>query len=193
MFLALWPPAAVREQLVELQRKLHWPDGAKPTAPGKLHLTLHFIGAVPRDRTGELRSGLAVAFTPFDLVLESLASFQHGRSAVLLAREIPDGLLALHAVLAARLWPQDPGPRRCAPWLLYGGLYYALFGTMLMFDLLMSVCVLLGLTGLAGAWRSGGRRRDWLLYALGLGLGDHHAVALVLPRADLLAARVAPL
>ena len=103
MFLALWPPAAVREQLVELQRKLHWPDGAKPTAPGKLHLTLHFIGAVPRDRTGELRSGLAVAFTPFDLVLESLASFQHGRSAVLLAREIPDGLLALHAVLAARL------------------------------------------------------------------------------------------
>ena len=79
--------------------------------------------------------------------------------------------LPLLAVLAARLWPQDPGPRRCAPWLLYGCLYYALFGTMLMFDLLMSVCVLIGLTGLAGAWRSGGRRRDWLLYALGLGLG----------------------
>lgn len=79
--------------------------------------------------------------------------------------------LPLLYALAARLWPDDAGTRRCAPWLLYGSFYYALFGTMLMFDLLMSVWVLLGLTGLAGAAHADARRRDWLLYALGLGLG----------------------
>lgn len=79
--------------------------------------------------------------------------------------------LPLTALLARRLWPQAPQAGVLAGWLLYGSLYYVLFGTMLMFDLVMTSWVLLGLLGLAGAWRSGGRRRDWLLYALGLGLG----------------------
>jgi 2'-5' RNA ligase len=103
LFLALWPPAPVRERIVALQHGLHWPDGTRPTPPEKLHVTLHFIGAVARDRLDELRSGLAVPWSDFDLRFESTASFQRGRSAVLLAREIPDGLLSLHAALAAKL------------------------------------------------------------------------------------------
>ncbi len=76
----------------------------------------------------------------------------------------------LLARLARALWPAEPAVARWAPWALAGGVYYALFATMLMFDLLMVTWTLLGLLGLARAWRHGGRG-GWRLYALGIGLG----------------------
>lgn len=78
--------------------------------------------------------------------------------------------LFLIGALARRLWPQDAASARLAPWLFYGCFYVALFGTMLMFDLLLATTVLLGLLGLLGAAEHGGRGH-WALYALGIGLG----------------------
>ena len=78
--------------------------------------------------------------------------------------------LFLLGALARRLWPQDVATARVVPWVFYGCLIVALFGTTLMFDLLMTVTVLLGLLGLVGAWQQGGWR-NWALYGLGIGLG----------------------
>ncbi|TCO83046.1 4-amino-4-deoxy-L-arabinose transferase-like glycosyltransferase [Plasticicumulans lactativorans] len=77
--------------------------------------------------------------------------------------------LLLTGTLARTLWPDDPGTRVRAPWLLLGSLYVALFATFLMFDLLMTACVLVGLIGLARAWRAW--RGGWTLFALGIGFG----------------------
>ena len=48
LFIALWPGEAVRAQLVQWQRAVSWPQAARVATPAGLHLTLHFIGAVPR-------------------------------------------------------------------------------------------------------------------------------------------------
>lgn len=80
------------------------------------------------------------------------------------------GDLFLLGALARRLWPNDARTPLIVPWVFYGCLIIALFGTTLMFDLLMTVTVLLGLLGLVGAWQQGGWR-NWALYGLGIGLG----------------------
>ena len=76
----------------------------------------------------------------------------------------------LVGALARRLWPDEPRTAQWAPWAFYGCMSVVLFGTTLMFDLLMTFTVLLGLFGLLGAWRRDGAG-NWLLYGLGIGLG----------------------
>ena len=78
--------------------------------------------------------------------------------------------VALVGALARRLWPDDARTARLAPWVFYGCMTIALYGTTLMFDLLMTLTVLLGLLGLVGAWQRGGWG-NWALYGLGIGLG----------------------
>lgn len=80
------------------------------------------------------------------------------------------GDLLLLGALARRLWPHDTRTPLIAPWLFYGSLSIALFSTTLMFDLLMTAAVLVGLLGLTGAWQRGSWH-DWALYGLGIGLG----------------------
>lgn len=76
--------------------------------------------------------------------------------------------LALAALLAHRLWPLRPLVIHRTLLLMLGCLYWALSSTLLMSDLLLTACVLLGLLGLLDASE---RLRGWLLYALALGLG----------------------
>ena len=68
------------------------------------------------------------------------------------------------------LWPQDSDRPALSPWIFYGSVLVAPFGTALMFDLLLTTSVLLALIGLAGAARREGIG-NWALYAVGLGLG----------------------
>jgi len=70
--------------------------------PDQLHLTLHFIGAVPRSRLPALIDGLRVPFTPFDVVLDRSDKWAHG-IAVLRPGEPPPGLLQMHASLQEAL------------------------------------------------------------------------------------------
>jgi 2'-5' RNA ligase len=102
LFLALWPGAAVREQLRTRRDAWPWPRGASPVATDKLHLTLHFLGDQPSGLLPSLLDGLAVPFTPFPLQIGP-AELWHNGIAVLAPRAVPQPLLDLHARLAQAL------------------------------------------------------------------------------------------
>ncbi len=78
--------------------------------------------------------------------------------------------LFLTSRLARRLWPERPAVGRAVPFVLLGCLLWSVFTGMLMFDMLVTFCVLLALLGLHGAWTRGGAR-PWLLVGAALGLG----------------------
>ena len=101
LFLAIWPTAAGRAALVREAARWSWPAGARPTPPGRLHLTLHFLGPVATDRLPLLRDALQVPFRPFVLRLTGQAIWPRGM-AVLLAEPEP-ALLDLHQRLTQAL------------------------------------------------------------------------------------------
>lgn len=102
LFIALWPTPAVRRALAAGQRLWLWPPGAKPTAEDKLHLTLHFIGAVPAARVSAIAQALAGPCPRFTLQLDRAEVWPNG-CAVLAASALPPPLTALHASLADTL------------------------------------------------------------------------------------------
>jgi len=102
LFLALWPDAAVRDALRTWRDAWTWPRGASPVHTDKLHVTLHFLGDLPRERLPELAAGFAVPFSPFSLRFERGALWHKG-IAVLEPSTEPPGLLALHAALSQAL------------------------------------------------------------------------------------------
>lgn len=102
LFLALWPDDATRRALAAWRDCWSWPEGAAPVADERLHLTLHFIGAVPRERVEAIAAGLAVPWTPFRLS-EGHGQCWRGGLAAWVADETPAGLLEAHARLAKAL------------------------------------------------------------------------------------------
>lgn len=77
--------------------------------------------------------------------------------------------LVLVHKLAQRLWPQQAGLQRQAPWMLFGLVLWAVFLTLVQFDLLIVFFTLLGMLGLLQA--AAGERRGWGWLAVALGLG----------------------
>jgi len=102
LFLALWPDAAVRDQLRAWRDAWTWPRGASPVHTDKLHLTLHFLGNVPGERLPDLLDGLSVPVSRFS-VQPGRAALWHNGIAVLEPLAVPPALLDLHASLAAAL------------------------------------------------------------------------------------------
>lgn len=102
VFIALWPGAGVRAALAAWRDGGTWPASASPVRSGQLHVTLHFLGDVPRARMPELVHGLAVPFTPFELGFGH-GELWHGGIAVLAPDAVPAPLLALHGALGAAL------------------------------------------------------------------------------------------
>lgn len=102
LFLALWPSARVREQLAAHVSQWQWPAGARVYAADDWHLTLHFIGAVPRERLPQLLHDLHAPLLPFELQLDQPQAWPQGL-AVLTPSEVPPALLALHEQLRQRL------------------------------------------------------------------------------------------
>lgn len=112
LFLALWPAAGTREALAGAQAAWTWPPRARLVPPARLHVTLHFLGAVPVERVVEFRDALSVPFDPFVLHARAGACrVWPGGIAVLEFDEVPPALLRLHAALAAALrglgWPVE--------------------------------------------------------------------------------------
>ena len=72
--------------------------------------------------------------------------------------------------LARDMRPDDRRFGAIAAWVLAGMIGWAFFGQMLMYDALLTACVV---TALIGAWRAGAATSTgaWLLVAVGLGLG----------------------
>ena len=104
LFLALCPGRAVQAALAAHAGAWHWNEDAARYAPADWHVTLHFIGAVPRSRINELRAGLDVPFTPFELRFGQPALWPHGL-AVLLPMALPVALQQLHDQLGQRAAP----------------------------------------------------------------------------------------
>ena len=102
LFLALWPAPRQRAALAHHGREWGWNPGPRLVAPDNLHLTLHFIGNVPRERLPQLRQALGVPCRAFELRLDQPQLWPHG-IAVLTPQVIPDALLQLHAALGAVL------------------------------------------------------------------------------------------
>lgn len=102
LFLALWPESGVRQALLAHQHAWHWPDACALVRPQNLHLTLHFIGAVPRERLEEITGRLAVPLAPFELALGRPALWPDGVS-VLEPLAVPDALLQLREGLGLAL------------------------------------------------------------------------------------------
>lgn len=102
LFLALWPAAGEHAQWLQYQRQWSWPRGASPVRPERLHLTLHFIGALARRRIAAVSNGLQVPFMPFTLQLSHAEVWPRGL-VVLRASALPAALAQLHAELGRAL------------------------------------------------------------------------------------------
>ena len=102
LFVALWPGPRSRAALVDACERWQWPPLAAPVPQERLHLTLHFLGAVPRERLGALADGLALPFRAFDLVFGHDELWNHG-IAVLCPQQAPEPLRQLHRDLADAL------------------------------------------------------------------------------------------
>ena len=82
LFVAIRPPEAVRDLLIDTMEgaDLRWQDD------DQLHLTLRFIGEVERPLANDLAAALSsVAFPPFDLAIQGVGRFDHGRRGALWA------------------------------------------------------------------------------------------------------------
>ena len=115
LFVALMPSAAVRSELAAWRDAWTWPRSARLVDTARLHVTLHFLGDVERDRLGQLEAALTVPFAPFTLRLNGPALWPQGIAA-LEPGVVPPALLALHADLARALralaMPVDERPYR---------------------------------------------------------------------------------
>jgi 2'-5' RNA ligase len=102
LFIALWPGPEVGHALQAWSRR--WPGAAagQPIPVQRLHLTLHFLGDVPRERLPGLMAAIAVPFTPFVLSL-GRAALWPGGIAVLEPERVPAPLARLHAAIGERL------------------------------------------------------------------------------------------
>jgi len=114
LFLALWPPPAVRDAALRHAAQWSWPRSARRVRPDKVHMTLHFLGPVPRERIDALVGALAVPFEPCDLRLDH-GEVWPGGIAVLGCRVVPAALPALHARLGEALQRFGRAPER-RPW-----------------------------------------------------------------------------
>jgi 2'-5' RNA ligase len=102
LFLALWPDAGLRERLQQHAEAWQWTDAARRTRTERLHVTLHFLGAVPAAQAAALRQAPAVRWPGCELRLDR-ATVWPGGIAVLEATQVPAALQDLHAGLRALL------------------------------------------------------------------------------------------
>jgi 2'-5' RNA ligase len=102
LFLALWPDDQTRATLARCRDAWTWDAGARPEPDERLHLTLHFLGAVPQQRLPELVDGLQFPFPRFALHLGRPERWSNGVAVLGLEVASPT-LLHLHAALCERL------------------------------------------------------------------------------------------
>jgi 2'-5' RNA ligase len=104
VFFALWPDEAVRGELDRLAADLHRVRGGRRTRAESIHLTLLFIGTVPRATLPALQAGAADLGLPaFELLFDRAECWRHNRIAYATTGEPPPALLQLVTGLEAML------------------------------------------------------------------------------------------
>jgi 2'-5' RNA ligase len=104
LFVALWPEHRVRQAIVRWRERWHWPPGARLVAPRDLHVTLHFLGAVPRERVPALAAALAWHGDAFEIRFGAAQRWAHGLAVVDVVA--PPALAVLHAAVGEALRAQ---------------------------------------------------------------------------------------
>lgn len=103
LFFALWPDAALRGRLAELQGVCGVASG-RPVAVESLHITLVFLGDVPGDRVACIgQAASSVRASGFDLTLDCLGYWRRPQVVWAGARECPSALDALVQSLQSAL------------------------------------------------------------------------------------------
>jgi 2'-5' RNA ligase len=102
LFIGLWPQPPLREALQVHADAWSWPASARRTQTQRLHITLHFIGAVASERLEAVKQGLRADWQGCELVLDR-GTVWPGGIAVLEAGSVPAELARLHQALAGQL------------------------------------------------------------------------------------------
>lgn len=100
LFLALWPTPALQRALDAHDRLWAWPAQAARVPQAQWHVTLHFLGGVPRARIPDLLATLAtLPPCPAAELRLDRPTLWPGGSAVLLAGDVPPTLHDFHRAL----------------------------------------------------------------------------------------------
>jgi 2'-5' RNA ligase len=98
LFFAVWPAPEVQRALGDIARRAQRECGGRAVSTHNIHLTLVFLGDLPRDRIAALEAlASAVRGHRFDLTVNRLEYWRHNRILWAGVRTCPEALLALVA------------------------------------------------------------------------------------------------
>jgi len=104
LFFALEPAEDALQALAVAAAAVARETGGRPMPPGKIHLTLAFLGDVPQPRIADAEAAAdAARVAPFTLVLDRLGTFRRAGIAWAGASQPDPALLRLQGTLAAQL------------------------------------------------------------------------------------------
>ncbi len=104
LFFALWPDPALRQALQARVEKAVAAVGGKRQRPDQWHVTLEFLGQVPRERQPALRAAAArVGRLPVRIEFDRVEHWRKPQVVCLVASRVPTGLAALVTQLQAEL------------------------------------------------------------------------------------------
>jgi len=104
LFFAAWPSPDIQRSLGRLARKLGPECGGRPVPARNIHLTLAFLGNVPRERLPQLEELAAgIAASSFALAVDCLGYWRHNRVVWAGAGQCPEALQGLAAGLSGKL------------------------------------------------------------------------------------------
>jgi 2'-5' RNA ligase len=108
LFFAVWPTPEVQHALGQIARRAQRECGGRAVPPSNIHLTLVFLGDLPRERLATLESiALTVRGQRFELTVDRLEFWRHNRILWAGTRDIPEALQALAARLQDALANAD--------------------------------------------------------------------------------------
>jgi 2'-5' RNA ligase len=102
LFIALWPGSDLASALHAQCGICTTDPGARVVTPQRVHLTLHFLGAVPRQTLPALANALRVPFQAFELRFSHCEQWPHGLRVAVPDTAVPP-LMRLHAALGQAL------------------------------------------------------------------------------------------
>ena len=104
LFFALWPDPALLQALRARVDKITASVGGKPQRPDQWHVTLEFLGQVPRERQPSLRAAAdRVSRSPVTIEFDRVEHWRKPQVVCLVASRVPTGLAALVTQLRAEL------------------------------------------------------------------------------------------